>query len=137
MLFYKLYGLLLLYSKNNRKIYNEWELRIRMTIGFNKDPYKKIGEYTEHIGKWRIIYAQNNTFGGKIIGERNGRLLLKPHQSGNYDNKKGLIRSLINKESSVNTNHIISIEPTTKDNLESACKFLNKQPTRQHPQSTK
>jgi len=95
-----------------------------MVYGVNK----KKGIFDEYIGKYVIIHpATNTTYLGKITKIEGDYAVLNPHQTVIYEEGKNGIKKLIGESSLVRISGAISIEPTTRENLENYCKYINKE----------
>ncbi len=84
--------------------------------------------YGEYIGKYVILFpAQGSSYSGKLVNIEKGHAILNPHQGAEFSKTKGLTRKLIPKNAKVRLEYIITIEPTTKEDLEAYCEFQNEQ----------
>jgi hypothetical protein len=113
--------------------------RIVMTTQTNSHlPKKRISPYERYIGKYVVIYPSgiNTHFSGKLIQIEENYGLLKPFQSGEYDDRGKIIRKISNKESSIPLIGA-AIETTTRKNLENFCKSLNKEVKSQNQPASK
>ncbi len=91
---------------------------------------KRRNNFDKYIGEYVIIYPSsgNTNFAGRITSIEDGFATLNPHQGG-FCTETGLIRKMIDKDSTINLYHINGIEPTTKESLENYCNGWNKQVT--------
>ena len=87
----------------------------------DKDPV-----YGRYIGRYITVFPQHgSTFCGKLVDIVEGHLVLNPFLGRDYDPKKGNTFRLINRDSIIDCYKIVTVEPTTKRNLENYCEFQN------------
>jgi hypothetical protein len=93
----------------------------------NRGPKRRVSPWDKYMNKYISIYPQgiNTTFSGKLIRMDENYGVLKPFQSGEYDENGKVVKKMYNREATVSLIGA-AIEPTTKKSLENTCKSINK-----------
>jgi hypothetical protein len=115
----------------NRNIYKSGFGRIIMAKeneenGFGVEKTKTA--YDDFIGMYITVYpiSSSNNFSGRLIRIEDHHLILNPFLGSKPDKEKGqLVRKMVYEESKT-LMPVVTIEPTTKEDLELICEIFNR-----------